>query len=384
MLMKVISTSRFVGLLTCLFLLSIIPAPSALADVDGPYKGGLLSLKGEKWEIGGELEVEYRDAQKDASDPDSQFKVDQLYIIPKVTLSGNITLKAEVQVTDSKALLEEGHVTFSGLPGKAFIKVGLEDRFIKRSRITETYPLIGSAFWRDDDLGVQIGGKLDFAYWFVSYTNGLRIASSSTTLTTQKVMEDSGSKFLHEDRNTGDKNENKEVGLGLGRKQDLGRLGKADVLLWAYFGKLNSDEISALNAKLASGGYSSQEDRKNFWGFRVTHKWKNLKLVGEYIDADTGDLDRRGWYIEPSYKLKTPWDRPKSFTFLARFNRLNNDLIGTPGEILTWDWDVQTLAAIIEIEKHVKLKLEYSLVDEDNGGKGIRNDEFLAQLELAF
>ena len=383
--MKVIPTRLFITMLALLLVFGLTPVTKAFADVGEPYEGGLLSVKGEKWEIGGELEVEYRDAQGDASDSQSQFRIDQLYLVPKIKLKENVSLKAEIQFTDGKTLLEEGHVTFAGFPGKTFIKVGLEDRFIKRSRITETYPLIGSAFWRDDDLGITVGGKLDYVYWFLSYTNGLRIAKDAATLTTQKVMEDGGAKFLHEDRNVGDESENKEIGFGAGHKHNLGELGKIDVLAWFFANTLNSDEVAALNAKLASGGYSSLEDSKSMFGVRVTHKWQQVNFVGEYISSSTGDLDRTGWYIEPSYKFKTPWNRPKSIVVLIRYNDLDNGLINDPGEVLTWDWQVFTLAGIIEIQKNVKVKLEYSLIDEDTGGAvDIENNEFLAQLEVKF
>jgi hypothetical protein len=96
-------------------------------------------------------------------------------------------------------------------------------------------------------------------------------------------------------------------------------------------------------------------------------------------------MNRRGWYIEPSYKLVTPWDRPKSFTFLARFNELNNDLTRTPSDALTWDWKLYTLALISEIQEHVKLKLEYNIIDESTGGTvEVDNNEFLIQLHLVF
>ncbi len=384
--MKIIPSRLFITMLALLLVFGLTPATKVFADVGEPYEGGLLSVKGEKWEIGGELEIEYRDAQGDAKDSQSQFKIDQFYLIPKIKLKENVSMKAEIAMTDGKTILEEGHVTFAGFPGKTFIKVGLEDRFIKRSRITETYPLNGSAFWRDDDLGITVGGKLDFAYWFFSYTNGLRIAKSATELTTQKVMEDGGAKFLHEDRNVGDESENKEIGFGAGRKQDFGQFGKIDVLGWVFFSKLTPDEVSALNTELASGGYSSLEDSKSMYGFRLTHKWqKKLNCVFEYISTGTGDLDRKGWYIEPSYKFKTPWNRPKSIVVLIRYNDLDNGLINDPGEVLTWDWQVFTLAGIIEIQKNVKVKLEYSLIDEDTGGAvDVENNEFLAQLEVKF
>lgn len=383
--MKVIPTRLFITLLAILLMFGLTPATKAFADVGEPYEGGLLSVKGEKWEIGGELEVEYRDAQRDASDSQSQFKIDQFYLIPKIKLKENVNMKAEIQVTDGGTVLEEGHVTFSGFPGKTFIKVGLDDRFIKRSRITETYPLNGSAFWRDDDLGITVGGKLDYVYWFLSYTNGLRIASGPGSLRSQKVMEDGGAKFLHEDRNVGDTTENKEIGFGAGHKHDLGEFGKIDVLAWFFANKLTPDEVTALNAVLASGGYSSLEDSKSMFGIRVTHNWQQVNFVGEYISSSTGDMDRKGWYIEPSYKFRTPWNRPKSIVVLIRYNDLDNGLINDPGEVLTWDWQVFTLAGIVEIQKNVKVKLEYSFIDEDTGGAvDVENNEFLAQLEVTF
>lgn len=77
----------------------------------------------------------------------------------------------------------------------------------------------------------------------------------------------------------------------------------------------------------------------------------------------------------------------KFFTSVEPFIRygcLNVDLPNVTANSLTWDREMTTLALLVNIVKNTKLKIEYYFNDEDTGGASVKNDEFLAQLEIMF
>ena len=108
-------------------------------------------------------------------------------------------------------------------------------------------------------------------------------------------------------------------------------------------------------------------------------------MIGQYLKAKDGCLDRTGWFVQPSYKVTVPkWQRFNGYEFVYRYNDLDVDLPNDPADFLTWNRQQQIFALIISAYKNVKLKTEVFINDEDTGADDIENDEFLTQLEIKF
>jgi len=311
---------------------------------------GLYTLKGENFEIGGTLWLDYVDAQYDktsAGETDksnSYFKLNKFCLKPKITLADNIVLASQLDFRESGTNLNEAHLTFSRLPLNTFVKVGLEDRFIKPSPAKVVFfPLIGTAFWYNDDVGIQLGGGYQSLYWRLSVTNGLKLGS-------YKTARDNSFKIINDARNTSESNYNKEVGVGLGIKHNLGDTAKIDLLGFYYSGELSDDDKNFLQGIPGYG--TSEDDTKNFGGARATLDIRNFTLIGEYITAKDGEMDRDGWYVQPSYTFRVKdWKYFNSFKFAVQYGELNVDLPNDPISSLTWDRKKTTFALCIDIHK---------------------------------
>lgn len=345
-----------------------------------PYGGGLLSLKGEKFELGGELEFEFVDTEDDVSisESDPHFQIDTFYLYPKVTFTDNLILKGEIAIKSGSTYLEEMYGTFSNLPGNSWLEAGLNDMFIANiDRKTEAEILIETAFYRDDDMGVTLGGEpLDWLYWRASATNGLDLSQTGPG-------EDGSYNIIHDDRNVSNANKRLMLGAGIGLKPDLGDIGKIDILPFYYTGKLSSADVTFLQAITGYG--TSTDDDKIRYGANARYDIGNFTLIGQYIKGEDGTLDRDGWFIQPSYKINIPGrDKFNGYELVYRYNDLDVDLANTTGDTLTWDREQHIVGLITDVYKNVKLKTEYFINEEDTGGGDIDNNEFLTQLEIKF
>jgi len=56
----------------------------------------------------------------------------------------------------------------------------------------------------------------------------------------------------------------------------------------------------------------------------------------------------------------------------------------TPYDARTWDREKHIIAFLFDITKNIKLKCEYSVNNEDTGGRDVQNNEFLTQLTMSF
>ncbi len=340
---------------------------------------GVPVAAGKKFTLGGTVELEFVDTQKDSSTNNGSphFQLDKAVLIPRFELAEDATLYGEFTFGSDTAYAEEIHLTFRNLPGNSWLTTGLDDRFISRSRITETYPLTGTAFWRYETLGITLGGEPDDSfYWRASLTNG-------SPLDTKEVAEDAAYKILADRRGTTDTKQAKEAGLGLGRKHNSRQWGKSDIFVFGFCDKLTSSEKSTLQAVPGYG--ASNDDTQQRFGARLTQGKKNLQLVAEYIHAEDGTLERDGWYIEPSYRLTFP-DRHcfNAFIPLLRYNRLDVDLPAVSSSSPTWDREQITLGLITQVKENILLKTEYNLNGEETGSGGVDNDELLIQLKVDF
>jgi hypothetical protein len=341
-------------------------------------------------DIGGEIELEYHQAESSdyMSDEDAKLKLDKAVLKPKVTFKDTgIELGMEFEFSDSDAYFEKGGVTFTQLPGDLDqeLFVGLDSRFIKPKFPTETYPMLGTALWRDQEYQLAWEAEYSPVYWGVSVGEGLRVGDKA-------IGEDSGSSATSEKYNEiyqdNDNETNKtghwELGAKLGVQPDIGDAGSLDVLGYGFFGELDSTDISSLQSYFT--GYSSNDDTMNRYGTQVHYKYNGFDLLAEMAELKTGDLSMKGWYVGGGYKIKTGRDKWfTSFTPYIRYGEWDPDAptknINYP---ITWNRETTTLALITKVTDNVKLKSEYLIHDEKTGSGGIDNDEFLTQLEVKF
>ncbi len=343
----------------------------------------LISLKGADLRLGGELEIEFRDTQKDdgISDPNARFQFDKFVLKPVATFrDSNISLKGDIEFYSDNAQFANGGVYFKNLPLDSEIFAGLKSRFIGASRKTEVYPLLGTALWRYEQLQINWQAKQGPFCWGVSIGEGLRLG-------TKQVAEDSSYKMLRDNRNVAEKTGYPEYGIKVGVKPDIGHFGSIDVLGFGFFGELSTDDIDMLKSKLS--GYTSNSDTMRRYGGRLVYdykfdKLKKLTLAAEGVQFDDGALERTAWYVQGSHKWKFKRNHFCSFEPLIRYGQMDTDWTKSFSKSASWDREMLTLGLITELAKNVKLKTEYYINDEKTGGRAVDNDEFLVQLEFKF
>ncbi len=342
--------------------------------------GWTSSLKGMQYKLGGELEFEYVDTQDDAEtdQPSGHFQLDKFTLMPDIQVSDSVILHSLLLFGADRAYASEAYATFSGLPLNSSLKIGLDDRFIyeKPERKTEAFSLIDTAFARDDEFAITWNGRRKSLYWMLSLSNGLALGQ-------QAPGEDASYKLLHDNRQLSDMNDNKEVGLGVGWKYIHTREFFVDALMFGYMARLSSDDIGVLQGIAGYG--NSESDLNSMYGFSIEGTLGGISLGGKYIRANDGVLDRYGWFFQTSYRIGL--DDRKLFIAvvpLIRYGGLAVDLPKTPGDPLTWDRNMTTLALLIEIAKGLMLKTEYYLNGETTGGDNVKNDELLMQMEIRF
>ncbi len=347
--------------------------------------GLLPSLKGKKFRIGGEFEFEYRKTQNEKGHPAGstnipygQFQIDKFDLDIEAKLTDDITLFAQIEAEpDDKTELDEAHVTFSNIIPESYLRVGLQERFIRPSRKTETYPLAGNAFWRDKDIGIEIGGDLKPFYYRLSVSNGLQLKG-------KEIGEDASfDKIMQDDDDNRDYNNSKEIGVGLGYRNEFIKGHNLDILLFYYFSRLSDSDVTFLKSNLP--GYALDKKTKNFYGGNLKYEFSDISLFGQYIHAKDGELKRDIWYVQPSYKFKI-----KGLKYLSaveplyRYERYKVDYAKSVTKPYSWDRGRNTVSVIADIIKDLKLKLEYNINDEDTGGAKVRNNEFVGQMEIKF
>lgn len=389
MLMRRVNGLALIASVTVCLLLGAGGLQWALAE-----EKGFISVKGAKFELAGEIEWEFEDTTRDSKDGgvderEGHFQVDKMVLQPKIKFENHLKLSAQIYILEGTASLNEVHAKFTDLdlPGKMWLDVGLYERWIKShsKRTTEAYPLIGTAFWRDDANTVTVGGEYEDFYWMLSAGNGFSMAN-------KQPAEDSSYKILHDNYSTSDF-WRMESGVNLGFKHDLGKSGKIDVLAFYYTDELSNNDITALQGYVSSTAFTYTSDKrdKNRVGGGIDYRIKNIRVYGQYIKAVDGKLDRAGWYAQVSCKHKFA-DR-KSFTAiepLIRIGRLDVDWENTRSNPETWDREKTTIALITDFCKNVKIKTEYYMNGEDTGKDPItgrddvENNEWLMQLEIKF
>ncbi len=190
--------------------------------------------------------------------------------------------------------------------------------------------------------------------------------------------------MLQDDTRKSSYNGIKEVSGGLGFKSELGDGGKIDIMAWGLYNQLSEGDVETLQDALS--GYTSEDDRQSRVGLNLEYSLADFNLVAQYIEARDGDLDRKAWFVQPSYLIRLPSNRQywKEHRLLVRYGQLNVDHTKAFDDPASWDRDEWTLAVISNIVENFSLKTEYTIDDEDTGDREIDNNELLLQLEYEF
>ncbi len=375
-------------MLSLTLILCVVPGLKAMAQDTGflSSKGADIQLKGElEYElVATESEPDLEGAEESTrggtGEPNAHLQLDKFVLQPIVKIGDNLKLDAQIYIKESSTQLNEVHAKFSNLKGgNTWLDLGLYERWPngQYSRVSEGYPLIGTAFWRDDAMTITLGGEHGAMYWMLSAGNGYEIDS-------KQVAEDGGDiqDMIHDNHSTGDFDE-PEWGLNLGVKSELENGANVDVTAFYYVDKLSDADISTLADYL--GGYTSTDDSKRRIGVGINYQAAGWKLTGQFITAEDGDLDRDGYAVEISKSLKfegREWFT--GFTPVVSYGEVDiDDAYGSdPMKPQSWDRQKTILAVILDVHKNIKIKTEYYINGEDTGDAAVDNDELLVQLEI--
>jgi hypothetical protein len=341
----------------------------------------LPTKKGMTIELGGEMEIEYVDTEDGTSvaTPSSHFKMDKFTLTPRVHFGEDMRLEALLLFKSTTARVDELYLIASDLPADSELQVGMNDRIWNEwpSRRSEGFPLIDSAFARDDEMGITWRRKAkEGLSWYLSLTNGYALGEIQPS-------EDSSYKLLHDNRQTSDSNDNKALGAGLGWASGKGDYGSLALLAFGALGELSSDDIQVLQGIAGYG--SSSSDTNERAGAALKYERGALNVGAKYITARDGELDRDGWFAQAGYRFTLPANGfAESIEPFVRYGELNVDLPAAATNPLTWDRRQTTVAALLGIRKGVMVKVEHYTNDEESGGLVVDNNEYLVQLEMKF
>jgi hypothetical protein len=281
------------------------------------------------------------------------------------------------------------------------LELGFNIPFVAIDRRTERYPLVASVYWRESEM-------------HLTYEAQLALTSSTSVEAGVSLA------FMRPLGFSGVQESQSQTGVirvlayaparpFSGNAPVLGARAKllshgAFAELFGFLGSLSAeggtDELRNNFARLGA----TDLDTTAYWaGARVGANVAGAHLLVEGIVSRESVLLRYGGYVQLSYELQLSGTRRllHSIEPLVRYEIYR---IGTanepstrfrssaPSDAITWDFDVTTFAVFVGVYRHhLLLRLELYLVAEHNGAPEfneptipLRNDEFLAQLELRF
>jgi hypothetical protein len=442
--------------------------------------GGLLTLGGVKLRLAGKAELLFVDSEEDffaplgangfTREPDPHLIFQRLRLEPLFELNRWISLRAQLDLEPitGETLLKEAVARHDIRPAWWFdsrFQIGLDDRFIRPARRTKTYPLIGTAFWRDESLALtwrlRFGDRdgrppdrvpapkerlpkvlqdgagtegfaveppaeaapgapspFDFARnWgapqlFLSLGQGYVLDSKVIGFDRARF-----NRIVQDDRELETDLSLRELGIGLGWVRSFRELGELSLLGFYYNDELRPASIAFLQgpemtvpplpgqAEPQAGYGTSANDNSYryggsaeyflpastlFDGILPTRRADGLRLFYQYILGVDGDLERKGWYAQASYRVSFPSLLAgryfRSIEPLVRYGTFDVGVPLGPHPTLpgTWDRKQLLLGAIVEVTGDIFIKAEYAFNREDTGAGKIDNNELLIELLLRF
>jgi hypothetical protein len=347
----------------------------------------LPSLKGETFSLGGRLQAEYFKRESDnrfqsaiQNNDGGTFHIDEVRLYLDADFKNKISFHSAVDFQDNGSGLVEAYFEAEDLPLNSSIMLGMQPRFFRPSRYTESFPLTGIAFWRSRDLGVTVTSTYEPVTAYFSVLNGVE-------LDPQEIGEDKSAYIIGDNDSGIDLNGNKEISAGIGLEHDFNEFGKVEVIGFGVVGELSNDDVFFLQTNIPGYGFSN-DDTKYFTGVNLDYSIDEWDLFAQYITGEDGNIERSSWYTELSYKFTIDGFRYlNSIRPLVRYGVLDISKSPQPfvrnGSLL-WDRRQWLFGVVSEIVDHVNFRFEYMLNEEDTGGPSVNNDEFLFQMEIEF
>jgi len=357
--------------------------------------------------LGGEVELEFIDVEgqggfshqdltyQKVRNRSPHMRIDMAVLSARVNYSENLYYHIEFRFDDESAYVDKQYARLNVPNLSTQFEMGKNRPFVSRKRQSEGYPLIGTAFWKgreahiNSDTEIKLGenGKL---------IGGLSFAMKRP-LGTDDAAEDKSFKMMVYDDYEPKNGQTFEYGVKAGVE-----LAGLSVLGWYFMGELidDWDWKASLKQSLAPySGMGDETDLTHYWmGGRAGYKIAGLNLVGEYIQAQDGLLTREGAYGEASYSMKAPaFLKAKGLTLLGRQGFINlKSKENSAGDELTWaylseamSWDRQmtTLSAMLDINDNLTLKMEHYILGESTGSveqPSVNDDQTLMQINFRF
>jgi hypothetical protein len=423
--------------------------------------------KGFRFYIGGKLEIEHIWHEtnegnvdfitgKESGEWEGIFRIKEFKLIPEARFGSFATLKGElvsknignyrtkghthtVDVTTgsvsettsesddeftTSAGIEEFHITFH-LPFEHKLKIGLDERWMRPSRKTETYPMLGTAFWWDETMQVLLKGEklTDWGlYYALGWGTGLTFGSKDIGNRKSPITPGANAgedRIFHDDDWGDEKKWEYTAGLGFryGLNPEKDRKRKTEYLdlrVYYFNSRMLDDEIQYLQDHVS--GYLGTLQHQHRAGARFEYSRRGFYAETEYVWARDARLDRYGSSFALGYKFQLgpegkgyKYGKEKTGIFksvfpLVRFDVLEHSLRGfvldsasglpvkyrkNVNDPAMWNRTQLTLAVITELTDNMEMRLEYVIRDENTGGftsaeRNVDNDEMLLFFSFKF
>lgn len=349
----------------------------------------LPSFEGEEFRLGGRMQLDYYDTQHEralpsaeAEAPGGQFVIDEFRLRLEGDFANQIRVYSEFDAVneEGESELVEAYADFEELPFTTRLRAGLQTPFFRPSRYTEYYPLTGTAFWRERDIGLTWERDFENLTVYASVMNG-------TALDDRNFIEDDSTNIISQNNPDFDVDHGPDLMLGLGHELDFDDYGSVELMGFGLTGDLADEDVRFLQTEVPGYG-QSMADRRERAGGSLEYSIGEWDFFSQAIAGEDGDLGRFSWYAELSHKFDIDdveylnWIRP-----LIRYSELDTNLSARPfsdAGSLTWDHQQWLFAVIMELVDNVDFHIEYALNEEDTGGPNASNNELLFQLELEF
>lgn len=150
---------------------------TAKEEVERNYSKGILTVGNLEFLLGGQLKIDFIDPQAErdptfgeTDSPDPHLEVERFRLIPRLETQrspvlGQASIRAELDFhpEEGETILKEATIDHVVSPRwwlASNLKIGLDDRFIRPARLTQNYPLIGTAYWRDETVAIRWEGTI--------------------------------------------------------------------------------------------------------------------------------------------------------------------------------------------------------------------------------
>ncbi len=240
------------------------------------------------------------------------------------------------------------------------------------NRKTTNYGIFSEAFTQDRAQGIQYFVDSKHYEAGVAVVTGMRIgnrAIGDVTLDGTNLVKNLADRDVPHDINETLQIEGK-YGLILKNGAKFGITGA--------FGHLDQSDLDFLNAEFKSNTHTSKTHDR--YGVYAVWPSGNYVLQGQYMLAETSDIDHSGWEITAGYQPKGM--KPK---FFARYAGVDMDVAPTSNQY-TWDKRQISLSVVKPLRPSVWLQLEHerNMEDPGCGAEDVRDDITLLELFTGF